>query len=66
MLYGIVRDGWRDPFNRTTRLTMPPFGDKLSPAEIRAVITYLKTWWLRAQRRFQWDESQADPFPPLR
>ena len=66
MLYGIVRNGWRDPFNRTTRLTMPPFGDKLSPAEIRAVITYLKTWWLREQRRFQWEESQADPFPPLR
>ncbi len=63
MLYRMVRDGWRDPFNRTERLTMPPFGDVLSPEEIRAVITYVKTWWTPKQRQFQWEETRTDPFP---
>ena len=63
MIYQIVRDGWRDPFNRTDRLTMPSFRDKLSPPEIRAVIIYLKTWWTPEQRRFQWEESRGSPFP---
>ena len=64
MLYRIIREGWRDPFNRTDRLTMPPFSAVLSPEEIRAVVTYLKTWWEPDQRRFQREESHTDPFPP--
>ena len=64
MLYRIVRDGWRDAFNKTQRLTMPPFGDKLSPKQIRAVIEYLKTLWTPQQRRFQRDESRKAPYPP--
>ena len=64
MLYRIVRDGWRDPFNKTNRLTMPGFGDKLSTKEIRAVIEYLKTLWTPEQRRFQRDESRKAPYPP--
>lgn len=63
MLYHIVRHGWRDPFNKTERLTMPAFQDVLSPAETRAVITYLKTLWNAEQRQFQWQESQDEPFP---
>ena len=63
-LYQIVRDGWRDPFNRTDRLTMPAFRGQLTPAETRAVITYLKTWWKPEQRQFQWEESRQSPFPP--
>ena len=63
LLYRMVRDGWRDPFNKTDRLTMPPFGDVLSPEEIRAVITYIKTWWTPEQRQFQWEETRTDPFP---
>ncbi|WP_338140869.1 F510_1955 family glycosylhydrolase [Denitromonas iodatirespirans] len=51
MLYRIVRDGWRDPFNKTERLTMLAFGQILSPAEIRAVVDDLKTLWSAAQRR---------------
>src|SRR5581483_3822611 len=35
MLYRIVREGWRDPFNKTKRLTMPAFRDVLSPRETR-------------------------------
>lgn len=64
MLYRIVRHGWRDPFNKTERLTMPPFASVLSPKETRAVITYLKTLWTPEQRRFQWEESREQPFPP--
>ena len=63
-LYRMVSQGWRDPFNETERLTMPGFADVLSPEEIRAVITYLKTLWTPEQRRFQWEESRERPFPP--
>lgn len=63
MLYRIVRQGWRDPFNKTERLTMPAFEDVLSPQETRAVITYLKTLWTPEQRRFQQEESREHPFP---
>ena len=64
MLYRIVRDGWRDPFNKTERLTMPAFGQTLPPEEIQAVIDYLKTLWAPEQRRFQEEESRRAPFPP--
>ena len=64
LLREMIREGYRDPFNRTDRLTMPPFGDFLEPAEIRAVIAYLKTLWTPEQRRFQWEESQKTPALP--
>lgn len=64
MLYRIVKNGWRDPFNKTQRLTMPAFGQTLSPAEIRAVIDYLETLWTPEQRRFQEEESRREPYPP--
>lgn len=63
MLYHIVLQGWRDPFNTTERLTMPAFRGMLSPREIQAVIIYLKTLWTDEQRRFQWEESRDEPFP---
>lgn len=63
MLYDIVKEGWRDPFNRTARLTMPAFENQLSPRQIRAVITYTKTLWTRAQQEFQFRESEDEPFP---
>lgn len=49
----MIAKGWRDPFNRTQRLTMPAFGAILSDAEIAAVIAYLKTLWTDEQRAFQ-------------
>lgn len=64
MLYRIIHDGWRDPFNKTQRLTMPAFRQILAPREIRTVIDYLKTLWSPEQRRFQADESRKAPFPP--
>ncbi|TAM04462.1 MAG: cytochrome c [Pusillimonas sp.] len=64
MLYRLVKNGWRDPFNKTQRLTMPAFGQTLSPKEIHDVIEYLKTMWTPEQRSFQLQESQQAPFPP--
>jgi mono/diheme cytochrome c family protein len=63
VLYDMVAKGWRDPFNKTVRLTMPAFGDVLSPEQIRAVIMYLKMLWTAEQRRFQSEESRNQPFP---
>jgi mono/diheme cytochrome c family protein len=64
MLYRLIRSGWRDPFNKTSRLTMPAFGGSLSPEQTRDVIEYLKTLWSPTQRAFQLEESQKSPFPP--
>ena len=64
MLYRIVANGWRDPFNKTRRLTMPAFERTLSAQEIRDVIDYLKPMWTSEQRSFQVEESRSAPFPP--
>lgn len=63
MLYRIVAKGWRDPWNKTERLTMPAFEGILPPAEIRFVVNYLKTLWTPEQRRHQAGESEGAPFP---
>ncbi len=42
---------------------MPPFGDKLNDAEIRAVIAYFKSLWSEQSRLFQWQVTQQQPFP---
>lgn len=64
MLYRIVKEGWRDPFNKTSRQTMPAFGPTLSPREMHDVIEFLKTLWTPEQRIFQQQESLQAPFPP--
>lgn len=65
MLYRMVSEGWRDPFNKTGRLTMPAFGEQLSPRQICDVIIYLKTLWTSEQREFQGEETQIrGGFPP--
>lgn len=64
MLYRIVHDGWRDPFNKTNRLTMPAFATTLKPIEIHDVIEYIKTMWTPKERDFQREESRQAPFPP--
>ena len=63
ILYEMITKGMRDPFNKTTRLTMPPFDDVLSRGQIRAVIAYLKTLWTPEQRAYQSDESRDQPLP---
>lgn len=64
MLYRLISEGWRDPWNETERLTMPAFGDTLTPQQIRSVVTYIKTLWTPEQRRHQAEASQDEPFPP--
>nr|WP_299241335.1 cytochrome c [uncultured Halomonas sp.] len=63
MLYRIIDEGWRDPWNKTKRLTMPAFEDVLTPTEIRSVVNYLKTLWTLEQRRHQTEESEGASFP---
>lgn len=63
MLYRIIAEGWRDPWNKTERLTMPAFEDVLTPAEIRSVINFLKSLWTSEQRHHQAEESVGAPFP---
>lgn len=57
----MIADGWRDPFNKTSTLTMPAFEAVLTRGEIDAVIEYLKTLWTPEQRRFQADENRKGP-----
>jgi len=49
----IILNGWRDPFNKTPELTMPPFRGKLNNADAEAVITYFKSLWSDEHRRYQ-------------
>jgi mono/diheme cytochrome c family protein len=57
----IIRDGQRDPFNKTPELTMPPFRDRLSDEEIADVIAYFKSLWSEEYRRFQEEQNQRPP-----
>ena len=63
MLFRVVQEGWRDPFNKTNRLTMPAFKGQLSRDDTVAVIAYLKTLWTPQQQRFQAKESRGHAFP---
>ncbi len=60
----MIRNGWRDPFNKTPELTMPPFKDRLSDEEIEAVIAYFKSLWSEEHRRWQLRETQRDAPSP--
>ena len=62
-LADIIREGLRDPFNKTPELTMPPFRDQLSDQEIAAVIIYLKSLWSPEHRRYQEEQNQRPPMP---
>ena len=58
MLFKMIAKGWRHPFNKTDRLTMPAFEDALTEQEIQSVIEYLKTLWTDEQRKYRATESQ--------
>jgi mono/diheme cytochrome c family protein len=62
----IIRQGLRDRFNKTPALTMPSFKDRLSDAEITAVITYFKSLWSSEHRAFQGEENRRPPMPTQR
>jgi mono/diheme cytochrome c family protein len=66
-LVELIQNGWRDRFNKTEALTMPPFKDKLSHEEIRAVIAFFKSLWSQEHRRWQFEESRRETLPsPVR
>jgi mono/diheme cytochrome c family protein len=43
---------------------MPAFGSQLTPEQIEAVITYIKSLWTPNQRQAQAEISRRDPLPP--
>lgn len=54
LLVEIVQDGTvRRPGLPEEAPTMPPFGDKLSEQDIRAILTFMKTWWTEDQLESQ-------------
>ena len=59
----IIQNGLRDRFNKTPELTMPPFQDRLSDAEIADVIAYFKSLWFPEHRAFQEEENRRPPMP---
>lgn len=63
VLYEIIRDGFADPLRPGSPKRMPPFGDKLTDADIRAVIAYFKSLWSREHRAFQWEVTIEDFSP---
>jgi len=58
MLFKMIAEGWRYPFNKSDRLTMPAFEEQMTAQEIQSVIDYLKTLWTDEQREYQKTESQ--------
>jgi mono/diheme cytochrome c family protein len=62
----IIRDGWRDPFNQTPELTMPPFEGVLSDEEIAALIAYFKSLWSPERRRYQEERNRRPAMPTQR
>jgi mono/diheme cytochrome c family protein len=61
ILEKMITNGFRDPFNKTHRLTMPAFKNILSSQEIETVISFFKTLWTSKQREFQEQENRAAP-----
>ncbi len=62
VLYEAIRDGIRDTLRPNQPMRMQSFGDKLSDAEIRAVIAYFKSLWTREHREFQYLRTTEDEF----
>lgn len=60
----IIREGTRDPFNRSPDLTMPAFGDRLTHEEIEAVIAYFKSLWSGEHRVYQEEQNHRVPAMP--
>ena len=60
----VVRNGLRDPFNKTPKLTMPPFTkNRLSDRDVDAVLMYFKSLWSTEHRIYQEEENHRPPMP---
>ncbi len=60
VLFEIIRDGFADPLRPGAPKRMPPFGDKLSDADMRAVVAFFKSLWSAEHRAFQWEATLQD------
>lgn len=63
LLYRIVSEGGRFLEDSGFKSAMPAFRDELDPADIRAVIEYLKTLWGPEEKASQARSSESDPYP---
>lgn len=63
VLYEMIRDGMRDPLRPDSAIRMPSFANRLSDAEIRAVIAYFKSLWSPDHREYQWEQTVDDFLP---
>ena len=59
----MIIKGWRDPFNKSKRLTMPSFKGRLTAQEIDILLGYLKSLWTEQQRIFQKAETKRRDKP---
>lgn len=63
VLYEMIRDGMRDPLRPDSPFRMPAFVNRLSDAEIRAVIAYFQSLWSPEYRQYQWEQTIDDFLP---
>ena len=63
VLYEMIRDGMNDPLRPNSAFRMPAFGNRLSDAEIRAVIAYFQSLWSPEHREYQWEQTVDDFLP---
>ena len=63
VLHETIYSGMGDPLRPASPLRMPAWSDKLSDAEIRAVIEYFKSLWTEEHRRWQWAQTLTDFAP---
>jgi mono/diheme cytochrome c family protein len=63
LLFRTVRDGGQAAAPADFKSGMPGWKDTLTDAQIVAVLQYLKTLWGPAERQFQTEVSQRDPYP---
>lgn len=63
VLYEMIRDGMSDPLRPNSPVRMPSFGNRLSDAEIRAIIVYFQSLWSPEHREYQWEQTVDDFLP---
>lgn len=63
LLFRTVRDGGQAAAPAEFKSGRPAWKDTLTDAQIVAVLQYLKTLWGPAEREFQSEVTQRDPYP---
>jgi len=63
LLFRTVHDGGKIYETPGFKSAMPPFGNRLSSDEIKAVLAYIKTLWDTEKQGYQVEASKNDQFP---